>query len=96
VARHIVESTEAAGSPVTVQGASAAECWSTYEGLMVEHAKWSGEADRRWAAYERLVSENERRQEMAYASYAEASRQEDSCWNEARAAYAAWKTTAGT
>jgi hypothetical protein len=49
---------------------------------MAEHAKWSGEADRRWAAFERLVSEHVRRQEVAYTSYAEASRQEQVWWDE--------------
>ena len=63
---------------------------------MAEQVKWSGEADRRWAAYERLVSEHERRQQVAYSVYAEASRQEQIWWDEARAAYAAWTTAAGT
>jgi hypothetical protein len=85
----------ATGSPDWVQGASAAEWWSTYEGLMAEHAEQTVKADQNWAEYERLATEPTERSERAWLAYSVASRRAETCWNEARAAYTAWKSAAG-
>jgi hypothetical protein len=89
-------STRATGSPDWVQGASAAEWLSTYEGLMAEHAEQTVKADQNWAAYERQAAEPTERSERAWLAYSVASRRAETCWNEARAAYTAWKSAAGS
>ena len=91
-----MRSTRATGSPEWVQGASAAEWWSTYEGLMAEHAEQTVKADQNWAEYERLAAEPTGRSERAWLAYSVASRRAETCWEEARAAYAAWKSAAGS
>jgi hypothetical protein len=86
-----VESTQATASAVGVHGASAAKWWSTYEGLMAEHAGQTVKADRCWSEYERLEAEQTERSERAWLAYSVASRRAETCCNDARAAYAAWR-----
>ena len=96
VAGPAVRSRRATGSPDWVQGASAAEWWSTYEGLMAEHAEQTVKADQCWSEYERLAAERTERSERAWLACSIASRRAETCWNEARAAYAAWQSAAGS
>jgi hypothetical protein len=90
-----VNDTELTGSPVGVLGASAAEWWSTYEGLMAEHARQANEADRTWSELERELALSPERSEQAWSAYSVAARRAEVCWDEAAAAYAAWKAADG-
>lgn len=64
-----MEGTRATGSPVGVQGASAAEWWSTYEGLDAEYASKAEEADRCWSAYEEASRVQRESWDAAHAAY---------------------------
>ena len=87
--------TELAGSPVETQSSSAAEWWSTYEGLMAEHARQANEADRMWSELERERALSAERSERAWIAYSVAARRAEVCWDAAAAAYAAWKAADG-
>ena len=69
--------TELTGSPVGVQGASAAEWWSTYEGLMAEHARQASEADRKWSELERELTLSAEQSDWASSAYSVATRRAD-------------------
>ena len=63
---------------------------------MAEHAEQTVKADQNWAEYERLAAELTERSERAWLAYSVASRRAETCWSEARAAYAAWMSAAGS
>jgi hypothetical protein len=90
-----VNDTELTGSPVETQSSSAAEWWSTYEGLMADHARQAGEADRKWSELGRELALSAEPSERAWNAYSVAARRADICWDEAQAAYAAWKAADG-
>jgi hypothetical protein len=89
-----VNDTELTGSPVGVQGSFAAEWWSTYEGLMAEHARQASVAVRKWSELERELALSAERSDRAWNAYSVAARRAEVCWDDA-AAYAAWKAADG-
>lgn len=103
-----MESTQATGSPVKKQGASADELWATYKGLSAEEHARSEEADRAWQAYvsaaevsrwEALcgrsateVAARYRETERTWSVYEQASRSQRDAWDAASAAHLAFDT----
>ena len=61
---------------------------------MAEHAEQTVKADHKWSEYERQAAKLTRESERAWLAYSVASKRAETCWNEARAAYAAWKSAA--
>ena len=62
---------------------------------MAEHARQANEADRKWFEFERQLALSAERSERAWSAYSVAARRADVCWDEAAAAYAAWKAADG-
>jgi len=65
-----VESTQATGSPVEEQGASAEELWATYEGLMAEHAEHVQTEESCWSAWRTAAASRNQSWDAATAAYA--------------------------